>query len=231
LAHNVAAPYNDLLAHNVAAPYNDPLAQNTQATLPPFFSPYAQMNPPGNGNQMPPIQAPPVMGSDDPFILRGNNTTYPAPNAETIKADPYALSSSTYTSRTTSKKRFKWFDRQFFKYEKNRFFVYGGALIDFVFAVALGIWLHAGDLSWNLWLGSLLIALAVRTLCAGLAQKNICALLAVALGFYWFMGSWALATIGILGFRSYIIPPHIVAILVGVAGLIMHILYVLKNKK
>lgn len=157
-------------------------------------------------------------------------------NASTVAAQPGSpiLGSSQSGSMSGQRKRTMWFNRSFLKDRKNRRFVYGGGTIDFILAVALGIWLNvgaggAGDLSWDLWLGSMLIAWSVRALCAGLTQKQICMTLALALTFYWFVGSWALGTIATL--QVHIIPSHIIAILAFLAGLFVHFRYVLNTKK
>ena len=125
----------------------------------------------------------------------------------------------------------QWFDRNFMKQSKNQFFLYGGGIVDFLFAVALGFWLNDGNLSWNLWLGSFVVAWLVRALCAGVKPKYLAFPLALALAFYWFIGSWALGTVfqNIIKFEP--VPPHIIALLVGFAGLVLHIRYVIDKKR
>jgi serine/threonine protein kinase len=125
----------------------------------------------------------------------------------------------------------EWFDRRFLKQPKNNFFVFGGGIVDFLLAVALGIWLHNAILSWDLWLGSLLIALLFRLLCAAIKSRSLAFVFIVPLVIYWYLGSWALGTVLYHATRFEPVPPHIIALIVSIICAVTHVSYVISNKR
>lgn len=172
-----------------------------------------------------------------------NNQQTSINNGYTIPAQPWAGGANPFggpppagSVNTTGPKQQRswfadWFDRRFLKQPKNSFFVFGGGIVDFLFAIALGIWLNGGDISWDLWFASFLAALLFRLPCAAVKSKNIALVLVGPLVFYWFIGSWALGTVLHNATKLEPIPPHIIALVLGSIGLFMHVRYVLNKKR
>ena len=226
---------NNPLGNPSPIPPNNPIAPNppSGSGIPaPSITPSSLGNAAGANNPLV-LPDPAAGGNSSPYNPLAFNTTLGGgdPNAPTVAARPQQppRGSTQFGSMSERRKRITWFNR--IKDRKNRHFVYIGGAVDFMLAVALGIWLNAGDLSWDLWLASLVTAWFARALCAGLTQKYICMALALALAFYWFVGSWALGMVAISSLHIHIIPSHILAILVFCIGALVQIRYVLDNKR
>ncbi|HET8845105.1 MAG TPA: serine/threonine-protein kinase [Ktedonobacteraceae bacterium] len=193
----------------------------------------------GNGpfNPLNPFATPSTPGHNAPTqasLLSGSPSYNALTQAAYPNFNPFGSGGPTSPGKQTGsvspKAQGKWFERQFWKQSKNRFFIYGGVVIDFILAVVLGTWLNAGDASWNLWLGSLLIAVVTRLLCASLRNRYFAYFLASLLGIYWGIGSWALGTVLHNATKLEPIPPHIIALFGLILALFQHIRYVQKKK-
>src|SRR5579884_125668 len=162
------------------------------------------------------VPAPPAFNPANPFDFGAGNSS----SGSSWQAPP------TPTNRGGG-----WFERNTLKQSKNWSFLYIGGAIDFFFAAMLAVWLHYGDMSWNLWFWGFLIAWTVRYLCAAIKKRWIAFPLAAALSFYWFLGSWAFAT----ALRDVLnqfepVPPYIIGLLVACAAVLFHFQYV-RNRK
>ncbi len=176
------------------------------------------MNPgPGPVDTQRTVPAPPAFNPVNPFGFGADNSS----SGSSWQAPPVS------TGRQGG-----WFERNTLKQGKNWSFLYIGGAIDFFFAAMLAVWLHYGDMSWNLWFWSFLIAWTVRYLCAAIKKRWIAFPLAAALSFYWFLGSWAFATALREALHQFEpIPPYIIALLVACAAVLFHFQYVRENKK
>jgi serine/threonine protein kinase len=236
---------------NNAIPPPNPGVPNTPLNGPFTANPAGGINnpvpPPNAGVPNNPLILRPPSGANNPLAntnpAAGNNP-YPgapplSPNipyspfhgGPTVGASPFGAPPAAPTQTTSDqRRRTKLFDWRSIFGVKNRLFVFGGGLIDFILAVALGVWLNDGDVSWNLWLVSLLSAWVVRLFCAGCVRKYLAIPSALALAFYWFLGSWALVTAFNAALHINVIPPHIIAILVLFVATIVHVLYATKKR-
>jgi serine/threonine protein kinase len=219
-------PFNNPLNNpppNQPQPQGPIVLPGGNATVPQhavYGNPFIGGNPQGPNNQQtslhsgPTVSAQPWAGGANPF------------------GGPPSGGQATITEPKVQKSWFTdWFDRRFLKQRKNSFFVIGGGIVDFLFAAALGLWLNGGDISWDLWFVSLLAAWLFRMLCAAIKSKNVALVLVAPLVFYWYIGSWALGTILHIITNLEPIPPHIIALVFGTIGVVLHIRYVLKNKR
>ena len=121
-------------------------------------------------------------------------------------------------------------DRRFIRDQRNKIFLFGGAIVDFLLAVAIGIREHDPVLSWDFWFISFIIAAVFRLLCAAIKSRKVAYVFAVLLAIYWYLGTWALGWVLYGNFpRFEPVPPHIFALIVGTIGLVLHVRYVLKN--
>lgn len=221
------------MANAQGAGNNPPPSPVGMANTPPG-DPWA-LNQPGAANN--PVTPTWPVNANNPFAgappLAANDPSSPLHNAPTIPAQsgtsPFSPFSTPSTSTGEPKKPARWLDFRGALGFKNRLFLFGGGIIDFILAVVLALWLHAGDLSWDLWLGSLVYAWGLRFLCASISKKYLAVPLALFLAFYWFLGGWAFGTLFDAVLHVEVVPPHIIAILSLLASAIVHLLYA--NKK
>ncbi len=193
--------------------------------------PQGQLVLPGQGTQ-----SPPGGGFPPPDPAIDYQRTIPASSAFN-PADPFGAGNASSGSPwqrplAPAGRQGGWFERNTLKQGKNWSFLYVGGAIDFFFAAMLAVWLHYGDMSWNLWFWGFLIAWTVRYLCAAIKKQWIAFPLAGALSFYWFLGSWAFATALRDALHQFEpVPPYIIALLVACAAVLFHFQYVRTVKK
>jgi len=117
-----------------------------------------------------------------------------------------------------SSRRRKWFDPNFYKSSRNRFFWYGGITADLTIALLLFFWWHSGNMA----LLSFCALVVVRAFCASALRRNIALPFAVILALSWGLG--ALALISIMNWDL-----AAASLLFFLLGGYLHLLYI--NKK
>jgi serine/threonine protein kinase len=109
---------------------------------------------------------------------------------------------------------------------RNYLFIFGGGLIDFLLAVAMAVGFHKGNASWNLWLASFVLSWVARAFCTASVRKVTALPLAILLSLYWGGAIWLVGSF----FHLALIPPYIIALLLGAGGLAFHVLYAEKKR-